>query len=522
MTASSRATALLVGSLIGIVIALVFAWALGTHSYNLWGGFVVMTVVVALNLVIIVRIARRPDEPWLPAMLCLALGVKLMGAVARYFVAFTVYHGVADASGYTSYAAAHSSEWRHGLVTWASGGSVGTEALRTITTAIYTVTGPSSIASFGIFAIFAFWGQYLLYRAFRISLPEANGRRYGLLVLFLPSMVYWPASIGKESWLLLFVGVTAFGAARLFHDGYHSLGAILLLATGAAGTALIRPHIALLLFFSILVAQLFRPTWGRLTNLLSKVVGLAVLGVMAWILLRQSASFLGIHDLTWQTISNKADWINSHTTQGGSEFTPVPLGSPWGVVAAIITLLFRPFPFEAGNVQILAQSVEGLFLMILTVYSWSRLRRLPIIMRKNAYVVFAVVYCIAFILAFSGFGNFGILARQRVLMMPFFLLLLALPKSSDPTQGGHKEDEYGDTHSGPGRIEPRSRQPRQPQWRTDRTTGPLEAGPRPGTTQPDRPRRHPPDLPPHRGGNGERTRPPGNNIRQARRPPGEP
>ena len=42
-------------------------------------------------------------------------------------------------------------------------------------------------------------------------------------------------------------------------------------------------------------------------------------------------------------------------------------------------------------------------------------------------MTFAVVYIGCFIWAFSGFGNFGILARQRVLMLPFFLVLLALP-----------------------------------------------------------------------------------------------
>ena len=37
----------------------------------------------------------------------------------------------------------------------------------------------------------------------------------------------------------------------------------------------------------------------------------------------------------------------------------------------------------------------------------------------------------AFICAFAGFGNFGILARQRVLMLPFFLILLALPREQE-------------------------------------------------------------------------------------------
>ena len=62
-------------------------------------------------------------------------------------------------------------------------------------------------------------------------------------------------------------------------------------------------------------------------------------------------------------------WAAGQTAQGGSAFTPVPLTSPLGIPAAIITLLFRPFPWEAGNVQMLVQSAEGLVLLLLTVAS---------------------------------------------------------------------------------------------------------------------------------------------------------
>jgi apolipoprotein N-acyltransferase len=75
----------------------------------------------------------------------------------------------------------------------------------------------------------------------------------------------------------------------------------------------------------------------------------------------------------------------------------------------------------------LVQSLEGLLLLVLLVRAWPRWRHLPTIMRASPYVTFCVVYAASFIWAFSGFGNFGILARQRVLMLPFFLVLLALP-----------------------------------------------------------------------------------------------
>jgi hypothetical protein len=37
------------------------------------------------------------------------------------------------------------------------------------------------------------------------------------------------------------------------------------------------------------------------------------------------------------------------------------------------------------------------------------------------------VYGLLFIVAFSSIGNFGILARERCQLLPFFLVLLAVP-----------------------------------------------------------------------------------------------
>lgn len=223
---------------------------------------------------------------------------------------------------------------------------------------------------------------------------------------------------------MFFVGLTALGAARLFA---HRSGAMLLLVTGAAGTALLRPHLAVLLFAALFVAQLFRPTPARSTGILSKVAGVVVLGAAAFVLTTQSASFLGIDDFSWQAVSDTVDNASEQASEGRSAFESTPINSPVDIPAAVLTVLFRPFPWEASNAQMLIQSLEGLVLLVLAVRAWPQLRRLPRVMSRIPYVTFTVVYTSSFIWAFSGFGNFGILARQRVLMIPFFLVLLALP-----------------------------------------------------------------------------------------------
>ena len=419
--------AIITGLLSLVVFARVLTWAMDTQSYNTWGAMFMVPIVIALNGVLIAAAARKANEAWFTRVLILGFALKLVGISARYVVAYYLYGGRADAQAYNLYAIDHYLDWRAGNVWWeAEASKIGTLNMELITTALYVVIGPSVITAFFVFGSLAFWGVYLLYRAFRVALPQGDHRRYAILLFFLPTVLYWPSSIGKESWLLLFVGVTAYGAARYFnHALVTGVGLILL---GVAGTALIRPHVTVLMVSALFVAQIVRPTTKRSTSILTKAAGVFVMGVAAVVLVTASAQFLGIDDLSAQAVSDRIDEAGGQTAQGGSAFTPVPLESPFGIPAAIITLMYRPFFWEARSGPMLVQSIEGMILLALTIAAWPRLKSLPTLLRRNPWLVFAVVYTLAFVVAFSGFSNFGILARQRVLMIPFFLVLLALPK----------------------------------------------------------------------------------------------
>ncbi len=418
----SAAGLLLVAAYAGLL-----GWAMSTLTYSVWGGLIVVPWVIAFNVLLIWRAARHEGSTWFAWVLSLGYLAKLVGVGARYLVAYVVYNGGADAERYNQYAAANYRLWREGAFVWEWSGKQGTQYLELITTGVYTVIGPTPFGGFVVFGSMAFWGTYLLYRAFRIALPDADHRRYALLVFFLPSVLYWPASIGKESWLLLFLGVTALGAARYFTRQPRWLW---LLVAGAVGLAMIRPHVAVLVFGALLLAQLFRPAGTHTLGALSKVAGLLVMAGVAAILVTQSAEFLGIDDLSTQAIADEIAWASGQTQQGGSAFTPVPLTDPLGVPAAIITLLFRPFPWEGGNFQMVAQGLEGLFLLGLTVAAFPRWAPLWRRLSRQPYLVFSLTYVVAFIVAFSQFGNFGIVSRQRVLMLPFFLVFLALQNTS--------------------------------------------------------------------------------------------
>ena len=184
----------------GAGFALVWAWAIRLDSYNVWGALLVMPVFVAVNAFLLWRVAAHEANPWFGRLIGLAFLAKMMGTLVRYYMSYVVYGGASDAERYNLYAAAHYREWRGGNAVWDWAAQRGTQYMELITTAIYTVIGPTTIGAFFVFAACAFWGAYLIYRALRVALPGVDHRRYALLVFLLPSLLYWPSSIGKESW----------------------------------------------------------------------------------------------------------------------------------------------------------------------------------------------------------------------------------------------------------------------------------------------------------------------------------
>jgi hypothetical protein len=92
-------------------------------------------------------------------------------------------------------------------------------------------------------------------------------------------------------------------------------------------------------------------------------------------------------------------------------------------------VLFRPFIFEAHNVAALIAAVEGTALLGLLALSLPRLRGLHKRLLRQPYLAFCTTYALMFVYAFSNFSNFGILTRERVMLLPFALVFLALPRN---------------------------------------------------------------------------------------------
>ncbi len=302
----------------------------------------------------------------------------------------------------------------------------GTGTLRYATGAVNVLTSDTIFATFLIFSFFSFLGLYLFYRAFCTGIPEGDRKRYALLVFLWPSLVFWPSSIGKEAWMVFALGAAAWGAARLFD---HQRGGLTVVVAGVAAAALVRPHVALIVGIAVVCALLFRRSEEEaFRRFVAKIVVIVLLLVGGSILTTQTAEFLELENLGSESVTVVLDETQEQTTQGGSSFDPARVRTPLDYPFAVVTVVLRPFPFEATGAEARLSSLESLALLTLLVFSIRRLAAIPRLWLRRPYLTFCLAYVAVFAFAFSVVGNFGILARQRIQVLPFVLVLLALPR----------------------------------------------------------------------------------------------
>lgn len=360
--------------------------------------------------------------------------VALAGLGVRYLAAIPRLLGAVDAVVYQREGARLATSFRAFDFAVDTGRPIpGTGSLRYTSGLVNTLTGSSYVSTYLVFTTLAFVGQLLFLIAFRPSLTDRQFRLATLFVMFSPSLVFWPSSIGKEAAILFGLGLLVYGASRV----YRREGAgVLPLAAGLIAVGLVRPHVAMIALGALIVGLLTRERDVRSRMVVhTAVLGLVLVGSM--LITGASANLFGIENLDGlDDVSAALDFTQARTSQDGSQFVAARISSPADYPWAAITVLFRPFPWEAITSMAVLTSLEGVLLAALVVRALGGLIVDRSRLMRSGPLLFGCAYLLVFIFLFSAIGNFGILSRQRTQVLPFVLILVALGLGADRARRG--------------------------------------------------------------------------------------
>lgn len=384
--------------------------------------FTIVSLVVLGGVLVWAPGAARRNPPLTRGFIVGAFVLHLAGSLARYGVIQWFYNGVSDSKTYFTYGKLLSPAFRS--FEFPPLPPPGTEVMKWIAGLIFSVTGDSLLGGFAVCATLSFFGAWFFYKAFRVAFPEGDARLFALLIFLLPSMWYWPTSLGKDAIVAFFLGITVYGVALIFRSRF--LLGVVSTTVGMAGVVFIRPPLAAVPVIAAAFAVIVQPIRYR-----SMKVQLAALVFVAPILLAlvavafvASSAYVGNKSLN-EAYEQQLTSDFQSDTGGDSNYQGLNLLTPAGIPAGIMTANLRPFPWEAGGLLPAVAAIEGVYLAWLVFVRRRSIARALYRWKDNPMTVFCLGSWIGMSLILSSLTNFGLLARQRTQVLPFLLFLIA-------------------------------------------------------------------------------------------------
>lgn len=225
---------------------------------------------------------------------------------------------------------------------------------------------------------------------------------------------------------MLGAGIATYGFARVHQR--VGLQGYALLAAGLAVIMTVRPHMAGILAIAFIFPHVFGANRTGMSGLALKVVGIPALVALTWLFVSRAETYVQMGDFSGgQAVAMQVAKNNSGV--GGSTY-----GSSLSSRLALAPfLLIRPFPFEVHNFQAAFASFEGLGVLVLFLRRRKVLYRTLGRIRSNPFAMFLALYTVEFTIIFAAaITNFGLLNRQRVMLLPFTLMLFLSDSRSEP------------------------------------------------------------------------------------------
>jgi len=393
---------------------------------------VVAAVLFAVSRPIIHRVAIAEAKPWLIRIMMISLVLHLLAAPAQVFVVDHFYNGVADFIRYDNKGALLAPGFRHldfSIARANVGGIVNNGSVSIAAGIVFALVGINKIAGFLVFSWLSFLGTVLFFRAFSLTFAGANLKRYAYLLFFFPSLIFWTADVSKEAIMMLSLGVTSYGAAKVLAG---KRGGFILVLLGVAIGILIRPNEVLVAMGGFTVAMLVGQSGVQRNARESPGSGRRILRIVFFGSLLGLSIYLTLHYLhsSGGSFSLQQTAHDNNGPGAGFGSSGVPYSTSLITYPRdIYYVLFDPLPITAHSTSQLIAAIENSIIVGLILLSLRQIRMVPRAAIARGYVMMCVVYSLGFMYAIAALGNLGLIERERTMLFPFLLVSLCIPLS---------------------------------------------------------------------------------------------
>jgi hypothetical protein len=276
-----------------------------------------------------------------------------------------------------------------------------------------------------IFSWFGYVGFVYAYLFFKEHIPQKvyifKGVDFLTIILFLPNMHFWSASLGKGS--IIFMGIMMFMYAIK-----NPKGRLFLLILGGFIVYMVRPHMMFFLLFSLSIGLFF----GKDRNI-SSFTKIALVAVAITFLFAASSSVLSVVNLegSEDVITDFEAFAESRSSELAKSGSGIDMGN-YPIPIKLFTFWFRPLFFDAPGFLGLFSSAENLLYLII----FSKIISLKFIkfLKNSPFIVkmsLAVFICVSFGMIFL-VSNLGIIIRQKsqVMYFAFFVIYYFLAQEA--------------------------------------------------------------------------------------------
>jgi hypothetical protein len=265
----------------------------------------------------------------------------------------------------------------------------------------------------------SFSASWYLLRILTDQYPQLSYLIYFIL-LFFPSIVFWSSGLMKET-----VGLASlYLLSGILLKWYWNKPILLIeyLLSALAIWVMLQLKFYVLGVFSIVAIYLFISRWVPYWHF--KVILIFLLLLVSffgfqWLhpWFRPERLPLTIFELHEQILEKSKE----SSKVGGFYLSPSYLSLALNSPIALITGLFRPFPWEMNSQFGLWLKIENLFIIGCSLFTLTRFKTI-----KWSELILITLLYISILAVFLSLStpNFGSLARYRVYYLPFFLLLI--------------------------------------------------------------------------------------------------